>query len=161
MPWKLFTVVWTHFRQSDKCGHLRQSYKCSLQRPYPSQITFYPASRRDQSKHLFKLRSLFLKCPFDFKCDSDEFKISVAKNFILKSALKTSQLDLIPTPLLVECLDVLLISLTALVNSSLSSSVFPEVFKTALVTPVLKQQQQQQQQTISWPEWTEELSSCL
>ncbi|WP_419642289.1 reverse transcriptase domain-containing protein, partial [Thiolapillus sp.] len=37
-----------------------------------------------------------------------------------------------------ECLDTLLPSLTALVNSSLSSGVFPEVFKTALVTPLLK-----------------------
>ena len=51
---------------------------------------------------------------------------------------KTSQLDLIPTPLLVECLDPLLPSLTALVNSSLSSGVFPQVFKIALVTPLLK-----------------------
>ena len=37
-----------------------------------------------------------------------------------------------------ECLDALLPSLTALVNCSLSSGVFPEVFKTALVTPLLK-----------------------
>ena len=58
--------------------------------------------------------------------------------FILKSASKTCQLHPIPTPLLVECLDTLLPSLTALVNSSLSSGVFPEVVKTALVTPVLK-----------------------
>ena len=36
-----------------------------------------------------------------------------------------------------ECLDTLLLSLTALVNSSLSSGIFPEVFKTALVTPLL------------------------
>ena len=63
---------------------------------------------------------------------------SVIKNLILKSAPKTCQLDLIPTPLLVECLDTLLPSLTALLNSSLSSGVFPEVFKTALVTPLLK-----------------------
>uniref|UniRef100_UPI003AF53422 reverse transcriptase domain-containing protein n=1 Tax=Thiolapillus sp. TaxID=2017437 RepID=UPI003AF53422 len=63
---------------------------------------------------------------------------SVVKNLILKSAPKTCQLDPIPTPLLVECLDTLLPSLTALVNSSLSSGVFPEVFKTALVTPLLK-----------------------
>ena len=63
---------------------------------------------------------------------------SVIKNLILKSAPKTCQLDLIPTPLLVECLDTLLPSLTALLNSSLSSGVFPEVFKTALVTPFLK-----------------------
>ena len=50
----------------------------------------------------------------------------------------TYQLDPIPTSVLVERLDTLLPSLTALVNSSLSSGVFPEVFKTALVTPLLK-----------------------
>ena len=37
-----------------------------------------------------------------------------------------------------ECLDTLLPSFTAHVNSSLSSAVFLEVFKTALVTPLLK-----------------------
>ena len=63
---------------------------------------------------------------------------SVVKHLILKSAPITCQLDPIPTPLLVECLDTLLPSLTALVNSSLFSGVFPEVFKTGLVTPLLK-----------------------
>ena len=63
---------------------------------------------------------------------------SVVKNLILKSATKTCQLDPVPTPLLVECLNTLLPSLTALVNSSLSSGIFPEVFKTALVTQLLK-----------------------
>ena len=37
-----------------------------------------------------------------------------------------------------ECLDTFLPSLTGLINSSLSSGVFPEVFKTALVKPLLK-----------------------
>ena len=37
-----------------------------------------------------------------------------------------------------ECLDTLLPFLTALINSSLFPGVFPEVFETALVTPLLK-----------------------
>ena len=37
-----------------------------------------------------------------------------------------------------ECLNTLLLSLSALVTSSISSGVFPEVFKTALVTPLPK-----------------------
>ena len=84
--------------------------------------------------------SLPLTNPFDgvplctFKPVSESF----IKNLILKSALKTCQLDPIPTPQLVECLNTLLPSLTALVNSSLSSGILPEVFKTALVTPLLK-----------------------
>ena len=63
---------------------------------------------------------------------------SVVRNLILKSAPKPCQLDPIPTPLVVECLDTLLPSLTALVNSSLSSGVFPEVLKTALVISLFK-----------------------
>ena len=84
--------------------------------------------------------SLPLTNPFDgvplytFKHVSE----SVVKNLILKSAPKTCQLDPIPTRLLVECLDTPLPSLTALVNSSLSSGIFPEVFKTALDTQLLK-----------------------
>ena len=61
---------------------------------------------------------------------------SVVKNLILKSTPKT--FDPIPTPLLVECLDTLRPSFNALVNSSLFFGVFPEVFKTALITPLLK-----------------------
>ena len=44
----------------------------------------------------------------------------------------------IPTPLLLEILDCLLPSLTALINSSLSSGLFPQVFKSAVIFPVLK-----------------------
>ena len=84
--------------------------------------------------------SLPLTNPFDGVplCIFKPVSESVVKNLILQSATKICQLDLIPTSLLVECLDTLLPSLTALVNSSLSSCVFPEVFKTALVTPLLK-----------------------
>ena len=84
--------------------------------------------------------SLPLTNPFDGVplCTFKPVSESVVKNLILKSAPKTCQLDPIPTLLLVECLDTLLPSLTALVNFSLSSGVFPEVFKTALVTPLLK-----------------------
>ena len=63
---------------------------------------------------------------------------SDVKKCILQSAPKTCDLDPIPTPLLIECLDSLLPSLTALFNSSLSSGVFPQTFKTAIVTPLLK-----------------------
>jgi hypothetical protein len=62
----------------------------------------------------------------------------VVRNAIIKSSPKTCDLDPIPTPLLVECLDVLLPSLTALINSSLTNGVFPEVCKSALVSPLLK-----------------------
>ena len=60
------------------------------------------------------------------------------KQCILKSAPKTCELDSIPTPLLIECLDVLLPSITAIINSSFHTGKFPEAFKRAQVTPILK-----------------------
>ena len=44
----------------------------------------------------------------------------------------------IPFKLLIECLDSILPSLTDLFNSSLASGIFPQCFKSALVTPFLK-----------------------
>ena len=48
---------------------------------------------------------------------------------ITKSARKTCSPNPIPTPLLLEVLDCLLPSLTALINSSLSSGLFPKLSK--------------------------------
>ena len=62
----------------------------------------------------------------------------MVKHVIMKSAPKTCSLDPIPTPLLLEILDCLLPSLTALINSSLSSGSFPQVFKSAVIFPLLK-----------------------
>ena len=47
-------------------------------------------------------------------------------------------LDPIPSKLLVECLDYILPSLTDPFKSSLASGIFPQCFKSALVTPILK-----------------------
>jgi hypothetical protein len=55
-----------------------------------------------------------------------------------KSAPKTCDLDPIPTTLLFDCLDTVLPTLTKIVNDSLLSGVFPDVHKSALVTPLLK-----------------------
>ena len=57
---------------------------------------------------------------------------------ILSSPLKTCELDAFPTLLLLECLDSLLPCITAVFNSSLVSGVFPSVYKSALVKPLLK-----------------------
>ena len=79
--------------------------------------------------------SLPLTNPFDGVplCTFKPVSESVVKNLTLKSAPKTCQLDPIPTPLLVKCLNILLPSLTALVNSSLSSGVFPKFSKLLLL----------------------------
>ena len=60
------------------------------------------------------------------------------KECILNSAPKSCELDPIPSKLLIECLDCILPSLTDLFNSSLASGIFPQCFKSALVTPILK-----------------------
>ena len=59
----------------------------------------------------------------------------MGKHVIMKSAPKTCSLDPIPTPLLLEIFYCLLPSLTALINSSLSSGLFPQV---AVIFPLLK-----------------------
>ena len=60
------------------------------------------------------------------------------KECILISAPKSCELDPIPSKLLIECLDYILTSLTDLFNSSLASDIFPQCYKSALVTPILK-----------------------
>ena len=60
------------------------------------------------------------------------------KECILNSAPKSCELDPIPSKLLIECLDSILPSLTDLFNSSLASGIFPQCFKSALVTHILK-----------------------
>ena len=60
------------------------------------------------------------------------------KECILNSASKSCELGPILSKLLIECLDSILPSLTDLFNSSLASGIFPQCFKSALVTPILK-----------------------
>ena len=57
---------------------------------------------------------------------------------ILGSLSKTCELDVFPTPLLLECLDSLLPCITAVFNSSLVSCVFLSVYKPAVVKPLFK-----------------------
>ena len=60
------------------------------------------------------------------------------KKLITKSPSKTCDLDPIPPDLLKSCLDVLLVPITQIVNLSLVSGTFPDIFKTSHVTPLLK-----------------------
>ena len=57
---------------------------------------------------------------------------------ILKFSQKTCSLGPTPTFLFVECLDQLLPAVTAIINKSLQTGVFPSVFKEAIVIPLLK-----------------------
>ena len=62
----------------------------------------------------------------------------ILKREILKGNSKACHLDPIPTWLVKECLDVLIPTVTNIVNTSLDSSLMPDIFKTATVTPLLK-----------------------
>jgi hypothetical protein len=57
---------------------------------------------------------------------------------VLDSPDKQCDLDPIPTSLLKKCILVLAPVLTSIINLSLSSSMFPQTFKHAIVTPLLK-----------------------
>ena len=60
------------------------------------------------------------------------------KRIITSSPPKTSGADVMPTWLLLQCLETLAPSFSRLFNLSLSSGVFPESFKSARVTPLIK-----------------------
>ncbi len=71
-------------------------------------------------------------CSFEPVTEEDVLKI------ITSSASKSCILDPIPTYLLKECIDVLLPTITHIINLSLQSAAVPGCFKTAAVTPLLK-----------------------
>ena len=58
--------------------------------------------------------------------------------FIKESPSKTCSLDPCPTHIVKQCIDILLPSLTKLVNLSLKNGIFLNPFKQAIVTPLLK-----------------------
>ncbi len=90
-----------------------------------------------------KLDSIPIDTPTEDTCDSifDSFKaltVDDVRKLIFKSPCKSCGLDPIPTDLLRKCLDVLLPIITDIINESLASGTFPDEFKLALVTPLLK-----------------------
>ena len=60
------------------------------------------------------------------------------EKLISKSPTKSCLLDPLPTFLIKECMDILLPSITKLVNCSLSEGLVPDGFKKAVVTPLIK-----------------------
>ena len=60
------------------------------------------------------------------------------KKIILLSKPTTCPLDPIPTPLLFDCIDILLPPIHDIINTSLSTGIVPEIFKSAIVKPLLK-----------------------
>ena len=60
------------------------------------------------------------------------------KEYIHNSAPKSCELDPIPSKLLIECINYIFPSLIDLLISSLASGIFPQCFKSALVSHILK-----------------------
>lgn len=60
------------------------------------------------------------------------------KKLVLSIPTKSCPLDPVPTKVVKECLDDLVPLPTIIINQSLQSGVFPDVWKEALVTPTLK-----------------------
>ena len=60
------------------------------------------------------------------------------KKIITNSPTKSCLLNPWPTFLVKECIDILLPSITKLVNNSLSEGLVPDSFKHAVVTPLIK-----------------------
>ena len=69
---------------------------------------------------------------------SEKVSQLTVKECIINSAHKSFELDSIPSKLLIENLDSILPSLTDLFSSSLASGIFPQCFKSVLVTQILK-----------------------
>lgn len=63
---------------------------------------------------------------------------SEIRKLILCSSSATCSLDVIPTKLIKSCLDALAPPITRLVNLSLTEGIFPESFKHAIVSPLIK-----------------------
>ena len=75
------------------------------------------------------------------KSRTTRFELATAdevRKLIINSPSKTCDLDPIPTELLKSCLDVLLVPITQMINLCLISGVFPDIFKTSHVMPLLK-----------------------
>ena len=62
----------------------------------------------------------------------------MVSEFVRKSPTKSCLLDSLPTQIFKECLDILSPSVTEIVNSSFINGVFPNSYKNAIITPLLK-----------------------
>ena len=68
----------------------------------------------------------------------EPLEMEAVKHLVLESNTKSCSLDPIPTSMVKECLDELLPVLTSIINNCLSSGIFPDEWKEALIIPLLK-----------------------
>ena len=60
------------------------------------------------------------------------------RHFVLQDPCKSSDLDPIPTSLVKDCIDILITTITSIINLSLTEGSFPSHLKSAHVSPLLK-----------------------
>ena len=81
---------------------------------------------------------------FDEQCltsclsDFETVDVQSIRTIIMQSNSKTCSLDPIPTSLLKDCVDEIAPALEVIINNSLRKACFPEIYKNAIVTPLLK-----------------------
>ena len=68
----------------------------------------------------------------------EPMSVSDVSNLIKSSKSKCCELDPIPTSLLKDCTDILAPIITEIMNLSIKTSTFPDIYKTAIVKPLLK-----------------------
>ena len=88
--------------------------------------------KHTRSKFLHPGKELPTFSSFQVVTDSEILK------FIKEAPSKTCSIDPCPTHIVKQCIDILLPSLTKLVNLSLKDGIFPNPFKQAILTPLLK-----------------------
>ena len=76
--------------------------------------------------------------PQDFPLILSSLVKTLLRKLVLSVPKKCCSLDLVATKVVEECLDELVPLLTVIINQSLQSGVFPDVWKEAPVTPTLK-----------------------
>jgi hypothetical protein len=74
----------------------------------------------------------------DKMCNFTLVSLDELRSIILKSKTKTCELDPLPTQIVKECLEELLPILQRIVNLSITEGRVPDVFKNAIVRPLLK-----------------------
>ena len=90
----------------------------------------------ENAKSLSVAKILSFKQPWGVLLCRFYFLNVIKEKLILNN--KSCHLDPVPTYIMKDCLDVLLPSLTKMVNLSMTSSTFPSAWKKASVTPLLK-----------------------
>ena len=78
------------------------------------------------------------KCPSRFFRSFTKVSEDKIRKIINNSPTKSCSLDPWPTFLVKECVDILVVPITSIVNMSLQSGLFPDDFKQAIVTPLIK-----------------------